>query len=221
MRRVAALQVRLEQREIDMETPHPKHAKTDHPVLSVIAERWSPYAYDPRAVEREKLLSCLEAARWAPSSYNEQPWTFLLAERSDAGAFATMIDCLVEGNRGWAQNAGVLLLTVVAKSFVKNGRPNKAAEHDIGLAAGNMVLQAAALGLQGHQMIGIEPAKIRATYKIPDSHEPLTAIAIGYPAPVAADTTDSVAQRDLNRRQRKPLTEIVMSGAWGQPAKLT
>ncbi len=203
-----------------MESSHPKHAKPDHPVLPAIAERWSPYAYEPRAVEREKLLSCLEAARWAPSSYNEQPWTFILAERADSPAFATMVDCLVEGNRGWAQNAGVLLLTVVAKSFVKNGRPNKAAEHDIGLAAGNLVLQAAAIGLQGHQMIGIEPAKIRATYKIPDSHETLTAIAIGYPAAIAPDTADSVAQRDLNRRLRKPLSEIVISGGWGQPAKL-
>lgn len=204
-----------------MESPHPKTAITDHPVLPAIAERWSPYAYDPRAVERAKLLSCLEAARWAPSSYNEQPWTFILAERTDATAFATMVDCLVEGNRGWAKNAGVLMITVVAKSFVKNGKPNKAAEHDIGLAAANMVLQATALGLQGHQMIGIEPAKIRATYKIPDTHEPLTAIAIGYPAAVSPETTDSVAQRDLNRRQRKPLSEIFVSGTWGQPAKLT
>lgn len=203
-----------------MESPHPKIAHTDYPVLPAIAERWSPYAYDPRAVERAKLLSCLEAARWAPSSYNEQPWTFILAERTDATAFATMVDCLVEGNRGWAKNAGVLMITVVAKSFVKNGKPNKAAEHDIGLAAANMVLQATALGLQGHQMIGIEPAKIRATYKIPDTHEPLTAIAIGYPAVVSPETTDSVAQRDLNRRQRKLLSEIFISGTWGQPAKL-
>lgn len=204
-----------------MATTHPKFANTDHPVLPVIAERWSPYAYEPRAVEREKLLSCLEAARWAPSSYNEQPWTFLLAERTDATAFATMVDCLVEGNRGWAKNAGVLMLSVVAKSFVKNGKPNKAAEHDIGLAAANMVLQATALGLQGHQMIGIEPAKIRAVYKVPEGYEPLTAIAIGYPAPVPPNASDPIAQRDLGRRQRKPLAEIIISNTWGNPAKLS
>src|SRR5262245_61390788 len=185
-----------------MNSANPKLAKADHPILPVIAERWSPYAYDPRPVEREKLLSCLEAARWAPSSYNEQPWTFILAERADAAEFAKMVDCLWEGNRGWAKNAGALLLTIVAKLFTKNGKPNRAAEHDIGLAAGNMVLQATALGLQGHQMIGIEPAKIRATYNIPDTHEPLTAIALGYPAtvkpgPVQPGTTDPLAQRDL------------------------
>jgi len=203
-----------------MESPHPAVPKIDHPVLDVIAERWSPYAFEPRAVEREKLLSCLEAARWAPSSYNEQPWTFILAERTDAAAFATMVDCLVEGNRGWAKNAGVLLLTVVAKNFVKNGKPNRAAEHDIGLASGNLVLQAAALGLQGHQMIGIEGAKIRAIYKVPEGYDPLTAIAIGYPEAVPAETGDQVAQRDLSRRPRKSLGEFVVSGGWGQAAKL-
>src|SRR5205085_7955644 len=95
--------------------------KTDYPVLPVIAERWSPYAFDPRPVEREKLLSCLEAARWAPSSYNEQPWTFILAERNDQAEFSRMLECLVEGNQAWAKNAGVLFLTVVSRLFVKNG----------------------------------------------------------------------------------------------------
>ena len=199
---------------------HPKFATPNYPILPVIAERWSPYAFDPRPVEREKLLSCLEAARWAPSSYNEQPWTFILAERTDAAAFTQVIDCLVEGNRGWAKNAGVLLLTIVSKLFSKNGKPNRAAEHDLGLAAGHMVLQATAIGLQGHQMIGIEPAKVRAAYKIPDTHEPLTAIALGYAAAVQPGTTDPLGQRDLAPRARKPLSEIVISGGWGQPAKL-
>ena len=83
-----------------MSTSHPKLAKPDHAILPVIVERWSPYAFDPRPVEREKLLSCLEAARWAPSSYNEQPWTFILAERTDAAEFARMVECLVEGGIG-------------------------------------------------------------------------------------------------------------------------
>jgi nitroreductase len=204
-----------------MQSPHPTVPKTDHPVLPVIAERWSPYAFEPRAIEREKLLSCLEAARWAPSSYNEQPWTFLLAERTDADAFGRLLGCLVDANQAWAKNAGALLITVVTKLFSKNGKPNRAAEHDIGLASGNMVLQATALGLQGHQMIGIEPAKVRATYGVPEDHEPLTAIALGYPAAVSSGTTDQVAQRDLARRPRKPLSEIVISGAWARAANLS
>ena len=196
----------------------PAHfVQTDHPVLPVIAERWSPYVFEPRPVEREKLLACLEAARWAPSSYNEQPWTFLLAERSDAAAFNAMLGCLVEGNRAWAQHAGALLLTVVAKFFTLNGKPNRAAEHDIGLASENLVLQATALGLQGHQMIGVEPAKIRATYGIPETHEPLTAIALGYAGKASVD--EALAQRDASRRPRKALSEIVLS-RWGQPVDL-
>jgi nitroreductase len=197
--------------------PHPKIANPDHPILPVMAERWSPYAYDPRPVEREKLLTCLEAARWAPSSYNEQPWTFILAERTDPAAFAKALDCLVEGNQAWAKNVGVLMLTVVARSFTKNGKPNAACEHDMGLAAGNMVLQATALGLQGHQMIGIVAVKVRTAYKVPDGYDPLTAIALGYPANVAVGTTDPLGQRDLASRGRKPLRETVVA-TWGEPA---
>lgn len=204
-----------------MDSNQRNRVRPDHPVLPVLVERWSPYVFEPRSVEREKLLSCLEAARWAPSSYNEQPWTFILAERSDSREFARMLECLVEANRAWAQNAGALLLGIVSKLFVKNGKPNRAAEHDLGLAASNMVLQAAALGLQGHQMIGIEPAKVRATFNVPEGHEPLTAVAIGYPATVQSSTTDPIAQRDVTRRLRKPLSEIIIVGAWGQPAKLS
>jgi nitroreductase len=203
-----------------MTSPHPKVAKPDHPILPVIAERWSPYAYDPRPVERDNLLSCLEAARWAASSYNEQPWTFILSERTDAAAFARALACLVEPNQAWAKNAGVLILTVVSRLFKKNGKPNAACEHDVGLAAGNMVLQATALGLQAHQMIGIVAAKVRAAYSVPDGHDPLTAIAIGYPAAVAAGTTDALAQRDLAPRGRKPFAETVVR-TWGEPAKLS
>lgn len=200
-----------------MADENPRQVTTDHPILPVIADRWSPYAYEPRPVEPSKLLACLEAARWAPSSYNEQPWTFVVAERTDSAAFERMLECLVEANRSWAANAGVLILTVVSRLFAKNGKPNKAAEHDVGLAAGNFALQATAEGLQAHQMIGIEPAKARATYRIPESHDPLTAIALGYPAAVAAGSSDPLAQRDLARRGRKPLAEFVVS-TWGQSA---
>lgn len=200
---------------------HVKHAAPDHPILPVMAERWSPYAFDPRPVEREKLLSCLEAARWAASSYNEQPWTFILAERTNEAEFARVLACLVEGNQVWAKNAGVLMLTVVARNFVKNGKANRAAEHDMGMAAGNMVLQATALGLQGHQMIGIEPAKVRAEYKVPEGYDPHTAVALGYPAAVQAGPTDPLGQRDLTPRVRKPLAEIIISSTWGQAARLS
>ena len=202
-----------------MTSSHPKHAQPDRAILPVIAERWSPYAYDPRPVEREKLLTCLEALRWAPSSYNEQPWTYILAERGDAAAFAKLLDCLVEGNQAWAKNVGVLIVTVVSRRFKLNGKPNAACEHDVGLAAGNLTLQATALGLHVHQMIGIVPDKVRAAYNVPEGHDPLTAIAIGHAAAVAPGTTDKLAQRDLAPRTRKTIAEFVVS-TWGQSAPL-
>ena len=163
--------------------------------------------------------SCCRAwrrLRWAASSYNEQPWTYILAERTDAAAFAQALDCLVEGNRAWAKNAGVLMLSVVSRNFTKNGKPNRAAEHDMGLAAGNMVLQATALGLQAHQMIGIEPAKVRAAYKVPDGarsahgHRPRLSgrRAAGHVPTRSASAT-------LTPRTRRPLSEIVISGTGG------
>lgn len=189
-----------------------KRAETDYPILDLLADRWSPYAYDPRPVEEEKLLSCLEAARWAASSYNEQPWSFIVAAREAAEEFERLLGCLVEANQAWARDAGVLLITVAAKQFSRSGKPNLMAEHDIGLAIGNLSAQATALGLFVHQMAGIDRSKVRQTYDIPESHEPLTAIAIGY---VAAPADDPQAvQRDAPR-SRKPLSDFVFAGTWG------
>lgn len=191
--------------------------RPDHPIHELIANRWSPYVFEPRVIERDKLLSCLEAARWAASSYNEQPWFFLLSTRDNADEFFRMVGCLVEGNQVWAKNAGALLLTAVATTFQRNGKPNRAAEHDLGLAAGNLCLQATGLGLSVHQMIGIESAKVRQTYGIPETHVPMTAIAIGYAAdPSKGDP--QLSDRDRSRRGRKPLTDFVFTGTWGNSA---
>lgn len=194
-----------------------KIAKPDHPIHDFIAQRWSPYCFEPRAVEPEKLASCLEAARWAASSYNEQPWTYFVATRDDQPEFTKLLGCLLEANQVWAQHAGVLLLGVVANSFTRNGNPNRVAQHDLGLAAGNLCLQATALGLSVHQMAGLNPDKARVTYGIPASHTILTAIAIGYAA--SPDVSDpQLAERDRGERGRKPLREFVYRGQWGQSA---
>jgi nitroreductase len=197
-----------------MTQPHDKRASADHPIEDAIAKRWSPYVFDPRPIERDKLLSCLEAARWAASSFNEQPWSFLLAERTDEQAFDTALQCLIEANQAWAKNAGVLILTVIKTSFTKNGKPNRVAEHDLGLAAGNLCAQATALGLHIHQMAGVNLAKVRQTYNVPDGYEPMTAIAIGYAGdPSKADP--ELAKRDRGSRIRKPLNEWVFTERWG------
>jgi len=157
-----------------------KRATPDHAILDAFVHRYSPYAFEPRPVDDAQLLQCLEAARWAASSFNEQPWSFLVARREDEQAFQTMLGCLVEANQQWARHAGVLMITTVKKTFTRNDKPNRVAEHDLGLAMGQFCTQAVLLGLQVHQMAGIELSKARQTYQIPESHEPFTGVALGH-----------------------------------------
>ena len=198
-----------------------KKARNDHPIHPLLAERWSPYVFDPRPVEPEKLRSCLEAARWAASSYNEQPWFFLLATRDDEEEFPRMLGCLVEANQEWAQDAGALLITVVKRRFERNQKPNRVAEHDLGLAAGNLCMQATALGLSVHQMQGIEIEKAREIYSVPEGHDPWTAIAIGYVGDPKRARTEKFAERDRAHRGRRPLHEFVFHGTWAASAPVT
>jgi nitroreductase len=194
-----------------------KIADTGYPVHELIAKRWSPRAFEPKPVPAELLRSLLEAARWAASSFNEQPWRFLVARREDSDEFERMLGCLMEGNQSWARNAGALILTVAKETFTHNDRPNRSAVHDIGLAAGNLSLQATHLGLRVHQMAGIERDKIRKTYGIPDGFQPVTGIAIGYPGNVE-DLPEALRAPETAPRERKPQSEIVFAGTWNTPA---
>ncbi len=196
-----------------------KKASTDHPIHELLAKRWSPYGFEERSVAQADLRSLFEAARWAASSYNEQPWSFFVATREDPVEFARLLSCLVEGNQGWAQAAPVLALGVVSLRFSRNNKDNRAAVHDLGLAAGNLVVEATARGLCVHQMIGILPDKAREVYQIPEHSEAWTAMAIGYKAD-PAKLPDALKERDLAPRQRKPLSQFVFTGKWGQPSPL-
>lgn len=190
-----------------------KIAETTQPILPVLAQRYSPYAFEPRTIEREKLIACLEAARWAASSYNEQPWRVILAVREEPAAFDKAVSCLVEANQGWAKNAGALLLTTVSRIFARNGSPNRVAEHDLGLAMGNLTVQAEELGLSVHQMAGVDLEKVRTTYNVPEGFDPMTAVAIGY---AAEPGDDELGQRDKAGRSRKALGEWVFGPSFGQ-----
>src|SRR5579862_5640098 len=145
----------------------------EHPVLDVIRHRWSPAIYSPQSVEPEKLLSILEAARWAPSSYNAQPWSFLVARREEPEEFARMLSCLVPGNVKWAQHVPVLMISVATVINERTGAPNRHAWHDVGIATGFLMLEAVGLGILAHAMAGFEPAKARELYGIPETHEPV------------------------------------------------
>jgi nitroreductase len=196
-----------------------KQAETDHSVHELISGRWSPYGFSDRAVSRDDLCCLLEAARWSASSYNEQPWSYLIATRDDTEQFQRLLGCLVEGNQAWAKQASALAITVAARNFTRNGKPNAAAVHDIGLASGNISFEATARGIAVHQMIGILPDVARETFGIPDDHDAITGLAIGYAAnPDALD--ESLRQRDTAPRQRKPLADFVFTGRWGERSPL-
>ncbi|MGH6839233.1 MAG: nitroreductase family protein [Methylocella sp.] len=194
-----------------------KTADTDYPVHEVIAKRWSPYAFDDRPVSQSDLRSLFEAARWAPSSYNEQPWSYIVATKEGAEPFERLLSCLVEGNQAWAKRAPVLALGVVSLKFRGNGQDNRAAIHDLGLASGTLVFEATAKGLAVHQMIGILPDKAREMYGIPEGHEAWTALAIGYRGDMAS-LPGPLQQRESAVRRRKKLSEFVFTGRWGSPS---
>ncbi|MFQ5818024.1 MAG: nitroreductase family protein [Terriglobia bacterium] len=196
-----------------------KPADTEYPIHELLRQRWSPRAFAARSVEPEKLRSLFEAVRWAPSSFNEQPWSFLVAIRETPGEYERMLSCLVEGNIRWAQNAPVLLLSVAKLHFERTGKPNRHAFHDVGLGAENLVMQATALGLTVHQMAGFQVEKARALFGIPEGYEPVAMMAVGYAAE-ADSLPEELRARELAPRTRKALEEFVFTGGWGKASPL-
>lgn len=194
-----------------------KHARTDHPIHDLLAQRWSPYAFDGRSVTPDDARALFEAARWAASSYNEQPWRFIVARRDDGEGFNQVLSCLVEANRQWAQHAGLLALTAIRTTFARNNKPNRVALHDLGLAAANLTIEATARGLHVHQMAGIEPDRAREVFSVPDGFEIATAIAVGYRTP-AEQLQGELRDRETAPRTRRSLPEFVFGGQWDRPA---
>jgi nitroreductase len=164
-------------------------------------------------VSEDDIRSLFEAARWAASSYNEQPWTYVVATKANPAEFERLLSCLVEGNQAWAEAAPVLALGCTSLHFTRNGKPNAAAVHDLGLASTSLTLEATARGLY------ILPDRARELYRIPQGVQPLTGLAIGY----AADPEtlpEKYRERDLAPRTRKPLAEFVFAGEWGSASGL-
>ncbi len=197
-----------------------KTADSSYPLLTPIKNRWSPRAFAAKAVETEKLLTILEAARWAASSNNQQPWRFVVTQKGET-AFERLVACLREGNALWAQHAPVLVLTLAKTMFEaradKPARENRYAFHDLGLAVGNLLIQASELGLYAHQMAGFYPDKAREAFTVPTGYEPATVIALGYLGD-PENLPDDLAERERAKRNRKPLEDIVFSGRFGQAA---
>jgi nitroreductase len=185
------------------------------PVHDLIKERRSPLAYSERSVRREELRSLFEAARWAASSYNQQPWHFIVATKEDPREYERLLGCIVPANALWAASAPVLMLSVAKLTYDSNGAPNRHALYDVGQATANLAIQATALGLALHQMGGFDMERARAEFQIPEGYEPVAAIAVGYPGDPAS-LPESLRARASAPRTRRELGEFVFTGRWGK-----
>ena len=194
-----------------------KPAAIDHPVHEVIRERWSPRAFSEKAIPAEELRSLFEAARWAPSSSNEQPWAFVVATKDDQATFTKLLSTLVEANQVWAMHAPVLAIAISELAFARTGQPNRNAFYDTGGAVAHLSTEATARGLFVHQMAGFDPKKAVELFSIPNGWEPIAAFVIGYPGDPES-LPQPLRDRELVPRTRKPLVDFVMSGSWGQAA---
>ena len=182
-----------------------KTAATQESIHELIARRWSPRAFDPsRPVSHAELVAVLEAARWAPSCFGDEPWRYVVCDRfDDENVWQGALDCLTEKNQLWARNAPVLMLAVADSRF-RNGRANRWAQYDTGAASVSLCLQAAAQGMAAHQMGGFDPERIRAEFAIPERYSPMAMATIGYQLPESAIPAD-MKEREFAPRRRRAL----------------
>jgi nitroreductase len=195
-----------------------KLAQTDYPINELMRRRWSPRAFEEgHAVEKEKLLAMLEAVRWAPSCFNDQPRNFLVFDGSDQGALEKARECLSPGN-AWARKAPVLIISVARETFEHNGKPNRWGQHDTGLATENLLLEAVELGLAAHPMGGFDEDRARVEFGIPEGFTPMAMIAIGYPYRGRLEELgEKLRGKELASRERKSISEIAFDATWNAP----
>lgn len=195
-------------------TPPDREAPAEAPIEALLRRRWSPRSFTAAPVSDAALASLIEAARWAASCFNDQPWHLVVARKDRApDAHAAIAATLSGNNQRWAPQAPVLMLACARLHFAHNGQPNRHAAYDTGAAMAQMALQAAALGLQMHQMGGFDVEKARAACAVPEGYEPMAAIALGHPGPARALPED-LAQRELAPRQRRAPRDWVHEGGW-------
>jgi nitroreductase len=195
-----------------------KQAPAVDGVLPAVLARWSPRSFADRDVSPADLRKVFEAARWAASSYNEQPWRFIVGFRNSL-TYKKIFSTLIGFNQGWAAAAPVLILGVANTKFSHNGTDNRHALYDLGAASSYLTLQAAALGLKTHQMAGFDQAAARQSLEIPQDYALGSVIALGYQGEPAALTNPDLITQETTPRTRKPLNDFVLS-SWGQPANL-
>ena len=192
-----------------------KPAITSVNIQETIAKRWSPRAFDAnKPVSQAQIIALCEAARWAPSCFGDQPWRFIVWNKStNESAWQQAFDTLAPSNQTWVKNAPVLMLVCADTLFGHNQSPNRWAQYDTGAAAENLCLQATDLGLAAHQMGGFNADAAREAFKIPAQITPMAMLAIGYEGD-ANNLPDDLKARELAERKRKPLGELFFNGSW-------
>ncbi len=195
-----------------------KPAITQVDIHEIIANRWSGRAYDAsKSVTQEQIIALLEAARWAPSCFGDQPWRFIVWDKTtNPQAWQLAFDCLVPFNQGWVKDSSLLILVAADSLFAHNGKPNRWGEYDTGAAILNLSLQATALGLMAHQMGGFDADKVRAAFAIPEQYSLMSMVSVGYPADIAS-LQGEILEREQAARSRRALGELFFKDAWAKP----
>jgi nitroreductase len=195
-----------------------KTAITQVPINDTIVNRWSQRAFDAnKPISRAQIIALLEAARWAPSSYNDQPWRFIVCDKNtNAAAWQKAFDCLMPNNQTWLVNAPVLIIGCANTLLDINQQANRFAQYDTGAAAENLCLQASSMGLAAHQMGGFNADLARENFTIPTQYTLMAMLAVGYEGD-ANDLPDDLKARELAERKRKPLGELFFNGVWNAP----
>jgi nitroreductase len=204
---------------VNFDGPAEKYADTLASVDPLFRARWSPRAFSSREISNEDLKTILEAARWAASSGNEQPWRFVVARKPDGESFERLLGLLEPSNQAWAASAPVLIVMAARRTFARGGSPNGYALHDTGAALAQLMLQATALGLHAHGMAGFDHERARTELHIPDEYGLGAAVAVGYRGSPDLLSPEN-RRRELARRERKPLSELVFGGRWDEPLAL-
>ena len=188
-----------------------RYRRPDHPVETLIYHRWSPRSMSAEPLTKAEMLRLFEAARWAPSSFNEQPWRFVYAER-DAPHWPRFLELLSEGNRRWAGSAALLIVVVSRTTFERNGNPSRTHSYDTGAAWQNLALQGSRMGLVVHGMAGFDYARARDVLGIPEEYSVEAMIAVGRPAP-ANTLPESLREREMPSG-RKTVAEFAFCGVF-------
>jgi nitroreductase len=196
-----------------------KSAKTEVPIHELLKERWSPRAFADELIEREKINSLFEAARWSPSCFNEQPWHFIIATKDSEVEYQRILSCLTEKNQEWAMSAPLVGIAVANIRFERNQKVNRHSFYDTGQALAHLTFQACELGLHVHQMAGFKPSLAKEEFDIPEWYDPMTAFVVGYLGeperiPEAFRTPEGAP------RSRKRVSDFVFTGKWGQTSEL-